>query len=520
MKSGRIVSNEPSVRRARVFLLTSVAPTNALNPEARRGLKDATMSNTNIDYGKFDALGLADLVRRGEVTALELVDEAIRRTESVNGELNAVITEMFDHGRERAKQVLGDGPFAGVPFLMKDFVAEVAGVPFYEGSNFLDGYIPDEDSELYRRFCRAGLITIGKTNLPEFAIGTTTEPRRFGATHNPWAPTRTPGGSSGGAGAAVAAKIVPMAHGNDVGGSIRIPASCCGLVGLKPTRGRTTLAPHYGDIISGYFVEHALTRSVRDSAALLDAIQGPGIGEPFEIPAPQRPYLDELDRPAEKLKIGFSTVTPLGDPLDPECELAILNTAKLLEELGHEVIEASPKYDAMAFWTQYTTVLASGVAWAVADWARRLNKPLTEESFEPFVWAFTERGRGLKAPEYLLAIQDVQAHIRDIGKFYRDHDLWLTTTLGQPPVELGTLVYKDDPFELRRRMAKFSPYTYIANATGQPAISLPLHWTPQGLPVGLHFTARHNAEDVLFRLAAQLEQAQPWQQRRPKICAE
>lgn len=233
-----------------------------------------------------------------------------------------------------------------------------------------------------------------------------------------------------------------------------------------------------------------------------------------------RPYEAEITRPVERLKVGFSTVTPLGDPLDPECEQAVLATAKLLEELGHEVVEASPKYDAMAFWTQYTTVLASGVAWAVADWARRLDKPLREDAFEPFVWAFTERGRNLSAPEFLLAIQDVQAHIRDIGAFYLEHDLWLTTTLGQPPVALGTLVYKDDPFELRRRMAKFSPYTYIANATGQPAISLPLHWTNNDLPVGLHFTARHNAEDVLFRLAAQLEQAKPWANRKPQICAD
>lgn len=477
------------------------------------------MSNAPLNYGDLDALGLANLVANGEVSALELVDEAITRTEAVNGQLNAVITPMFEHARKQAQMPLGKGPFAGVPFLMKDFVAEVAGVPFYEGSDFLEGYIPQQDSELYERFCRAGLITIGKTNLPEFAIGTTTEPRRFGATHNPWDPTRTPGGSSGGAGAAVAAQVVPMAHGNDVGGSIRIPASCCGLVGLKPTRGRTTLAPHYGDIISGYFVEHALTRTVRDSAALLDAIHGPGVGEPFEIPPPARPYLEETTRASDRLKIGFSSVTPLGDPLDQQCEQAVRETAALCEALGHTVVEASPSYDALAFWTRYTTVLASGVAWAVADWARRLGKDLNEQSFEPFVWAFTERGRALSAPEYLLALQDVQSHIRDISRFYIDYDLWLTPTLGQPPVELGTLVYQDDPFELRRRMAKFSPYTYIANATGQPAISLPLHWTAEGLPVGLHFTARHNAEDVLIRLASELEEAKPWFHRKPQICA-
>ena len=478
------------------------------------------MSNLPLNYGDQDALGLAALVQKREVSALELVDEAIQRTESVNGKLNAVITTMFEHARKRAQQPLGDGKFAGVPFLMKDFVAEVAGVPFFEGSDFLDGYIPNEDSEIYQRFCRAGLITIGKTNLPEFAIGTTTEPRRFGATHNPWDLVRTPGGSSGGAGAAVASHIVPMAHGNDVGGSIRIPASCCGLVGLKPTRGRTTLAPHYGDIIAGYFVEHALTRSVRDSAALLDVIAGPGVGEPYEIAPPKRSFLEELDRPVEKLRIGFSTVSPLGDPIDPECERAVRETANLCADLGHEVVEAKPEYDALDFWTRYTTVLASGVAWAVADWARRLDKELKEESFEPFVWAFTERGRALSAPEFLLAVQDVQRHIRDISRFYVDHDLWLTATLGQPPVELGTLVYDSDPFELRRRMAKFSPYTYIANATGQPAISLPLYWTDKNLPIGLHFTARFGEEAMLIRLAGALEKARPWRDRKPDVCAE
>ncbi|MGR8950124.1 MAG: amidase [Gammaproteobacteria bacterium] len=477
------------------------------------------MSNLPLNYGDLDALGLAELVRKREVSALELVDESIQRTESVNGKLNAVITAMFDQARERAQQPLGNGKFAGVPFLMKDFVAEVAGVPFFEGSDFLDGYIPSEDSEIYRRFCRAGLITIGKTNLPEFAIGTTTEPRRFGATHNPWDLARTPGGSSGGAGAAVAARIVPMAHGNDVGGSIRIPASCCGLVGLKPTRGRTTLAPHYGDIISGYFAEHALTRTVRDSAALLDVIAGPGVGEPYEIAPPIRSYLEEVDHPVEKLKIGFSTTSPLGDPIDPECERAVRETAALCADLGHHVVEAKPDYDALDFWTRYTTVLASGVAWAVADWARRLGKDLNEESFEPFVWAFTERGRSLSAPEFLLAIQDVQRHIRDISRFYVDHDLWLTATLGQPPVELGTLVYDNDPFELRRRMAKFSPYTYIANATGQPAISLPLCWTNNNLPIGLHFTARFGEEATLIKLAAALEKAKPWRDRKPNVCS-
>lgn len=477
------------------------------------------MSGEISAYGECDATELAAMVRRGDVSARELVDEAIRRCEAVDGELNAVITTMFEQARDAAAKPPGDGPFAGVPFLMKDFVAEVAGTPFAEGSEFLRDYVPDEDSEIYRRFCAAGLITIGKTNLPEFAIGTTTEPRRFGATHNPWDPARTPGGSSGGAAAAVAARIVPMAHGNDVGGSIRIPASCCGLVGLKPSRGRTTLAPHYGDIFSGYFAEHALTRSVRDAAGLLDAIAGPAPGEPYLAPPPQRSWAAEVGADPGRLRIGYSTTTPLGDPLDPACRKAVEASAALCADLGHDVVERAPEFEALEFWTRYTSVLAGGVAWALADWSRRLDRPLDAAHFEPFVWAFAERGFQQSAADYLLAIQDVQRHVRRISAFYTDHDLWLTSTLGQPPVPLGTLVYAGDPFELRRRTARFSPYTYIANATGQPAISLPLAMSDGGLPIGLHFTARLGAEATLIRLAAQLEQAQPWQTHKPPICA-
>ncbi len=485
-----------------------------------RNLGSDTM-NTNVgSFGDLDATALAELLRNGEVSALELVDDAIRRCEQVNGTLNAVVTEMFDRAREEARQPLGDGPFAGVPFLMKDFVAEVEGVAFTEGSAFLEGYVPSEDSEIYKRYRRAGLITIGKTNLPEFAIGVTTESRLFGAARNPWDPERTTGGSSGGSGAAVAARVVPMAHGNDVGGSIRIPASCCGLVGLKLTRGRTTFAPHYGDLFSGLLSEHVLTRTVRDTAILLDAVAGPAVGDPYVAPPPARAFAKEVGANPGRLRIGFSTQTPLGDSLDPECEKAVQSTAALCDSLGHEVVEASPSFDGMELWQKFTTLLASGVAWALADWARRLDRELSSEHFEPFVWAFSERGRVLSAADYLLALQDVQRQVRALCEFFVPHDLWLTATLGQPPVPLGTLVYRDDPFEFRRRMARFSPYTYISNASGQPAISVPLHWTEDGLPVGLHFLARHGEEAVLLRLAAQFESAKPWIDRRPQVCAD
>ena len=478
------------------------------------------MTTTMIsEYGELDATALAGLVRRGEVSSLELLEEAIRRLEQVNGELNAVIYKMYDHARAAAAKNNRSGPFAGVPFLMKDFVAEMAGFPLNEGSRFLEPYVPTRDSEVVRRFTEAGLITFGKTNLPEFAIGVTTEPQWRGATHNPWDLTRTPGGSSGGAAAAVAARIVPAAHGNDVGGSIRIPASACGLVGLKPSRGRTSQAPYYGDILAGFFAEHVLTRSVRDCAGLLDVAAGPVLGDPYQAPAPKRSYNDEVDHEPGPLRIGFSTMTPLGDELHGECKQAIEKTAALLDSLGHVVSEAAPVFDAMALWSKYTTLLASLTAWRLGDWSRRLGREATETDIEPFVWAFAERGRALRAQDYLLAMQVVQVQVRALSAFYETYDLWLTTTLGQPPVALGTLVYAGDPFELRRRMAGFSPYTYLANASGQPAISLPLYWSSEGLPIGLHFTARMGEEDVLLRLASQLERACPWADRRPDVCA-
>ena len=467
-----------------------------------------------------DATRCAGLVRARELTPLELVDAAIDRAEQVNGALNAIVTRMYESARETAHAHSGTGIFAGVPFLVKDFLAEVEGVRFTEASAFLGNHVPAEDSELVRRFRAAGLVLIGKTNTPELAIGPTTEPRLFGPTRNPWDPERTSGGSSGGAAAAVAARVVPMAHGNDAGGSIRIPASCCGLVGLKPSRGRVSLAPHYGDMWSGLVSELGVTRSVRDTAALLDAVAGPAVGEPYFPASPERSYTGEVERPPGSLKIGFSVESPLGDAIDSECERAVRDAAALCESLGHTVEEACPDYDAQELWTKFTTLLSGGAAWAIADWERRTGRTAGPEHFEPFVWAFGERGRALGAHDYLLAVQDVQRAVRDVSAFFGRFDLWLTATLGQPPVELGTLVYRGgDPFELRRRCAQFSPYTWIANASGQPAISVPLHWSGAGLPVGVHFVARWGEEATLVRLAGQLERARPWAHRHPGICA-
>jgi len=458
------------------------------------------------DLTYLDATALAELVRKKEVKPIELVEAAIERIERVNPILNAVVTPMYDYAREQASGLMPDGPFAGVPFLLKDFLAECGGVRFTEGTAFLRDYVPDEDSELVKRYKGAGLIIVGKTNTPELAIGITTEPRLFGPTHNPWDTDRTPGGSSGGSGAAVAAGVVPMAHGNDAGGSIRVPASCCGVFGFKPTRARNPLGPHYGDIFTGLAV------------ALLDATAGPDLGDPYWAPPPERPFVQEVGAQPGRLRIALSSQTPLGKEVHPDCVAAVRDAAALCEELGHDVVEAAPAFDGELAWQSFTTVLCAGFAWAIDDWGRRTGRTPTSEFFEPFVWSFTQRGRELSAPDYLLALQDLQKLTRDIARFFVDYDIWLTPTLGEPPVPLGTFKFSmEDPFELRRRMAAFAPFTYISNATGQPAMSVPLSWNSEDLPVGTHFVGRFGHEATLFRLAAQLEEARPWANRRPPV---
>ncbi len=472
------------------------------------------------ELSSMDALAQAELVRRKEVTPGELVEAAIQRIQRLDPVINAVVTPMYDHAREAARRPLPRGPLAGVPFLLKDFLAEYGGFRFTEGTAFLSDYVATQDSELVRRYKRAGLIVVGKTNTPEMAIGATTEPRLFGPTHNPWDTDRTPGGSSGGAAAAVASRMVPMAHGNDAGGSIRMPASCCGVFGLKPTRGRNPLGPYYGDLFSGLVAEHALTLSVRDSAALLDATSGPDEGDPYWAPPPARPFLQEVGADPGRLRIAFSTSSPTGTPVHPDCVAAVRDAASLCSELGHHVEEAAPAFDAELLWRSFTQVLSVGFAWAVADWGRRTGRKPGPESFEPFTWAFTERGRQASATDYLLAVQDLQRLSRDISRFFRDHDVWLTPTLGQPPVPLGTFRYSGgDPMEFRRRVAAFAAFTYISNVTGQPSMSVPLYWGQDGLPIGCHFTGRFGDEATLFRLAAQLEQARPWASRHPPVSA-
>jgi len=472
------------------------------------------------DLAGLDALAQAELVRRRQATPLELVDAAIARIDKANPAINAVVLPMYELARAEAARPPGDGPFAGVPFLLKDFLAEYAGVRFTEGTAYLRDFVSDHDTELVARYRRAGLIVVGKTNTPELAVGPTTEPRLFGPTRNPWDPTRTAGGSSGGAAAAVAARMVPMAHGNDAGGSIRVPAACCGVFGLKPTRARNPLGPRYGDIMTGLVAEHALTLSVRDSAALLDATAGPDVGDPYSAPQPARPFRQEVGAPPGRLRIAFSTRPIMGGEVHADCVAAVHGAARLCAALGHDVVEAAPAVDGERLFRAFTGVLAAGFTWGIDDWQRRTGRAPTPELFEPFVWAFTGRGRELSAPDYLSLLQDLQQISRDIGRFFLAHDVWLTPTLGEPPVPLGTFRYEGgDPFAVRRRMAAFTPFTYVANVTGQPAMSVPLGETDGGLPVGTHWLGRFGDEATLFRLAAQLEAARPWAPRRPPLAA-
>jgi len=464
------------------------------------------------EFWRLDAMAQAALVREKSVRPLELVEAAIARISGLNPKLNAVVTPMFDRARAEAAVTPADGPFTGVPFLLKDLLAEYAGVRLTEGSAFLDGrYTPEADSELTRRLRRAGLIVLGKTNTPELGILPTTEPRLFGPTHNPWSLGRTPGGSSGGSAAAVAAGLVPMAHANDGGGSIRIPASCCGLFGLKPTRGRNPLGPAYGDVFSGFVVEHAVTRSVRDSAALLDATAGPDLGDPYVAPPPARPFLEEISRPPGFLRIAFTSRAATGVPVHADCVRAVEEAAKLCEDLGHDVTEATPALEGDTISQAFITVWAAGVAWSIEDWARRSGQTPSAERFEPLTWALYEMGNRRRAADYLLALQDLQRVSRQIARFFVDHDVWLSPTLAEPPLPLGSFdPTPDNPMQGIFRAAQFVPFTPIFNATGQPAMSVPLHWSRENLPIGVQFAGRFGDEATLFRLAAQLEQARPW----------
>ena len=468
-----------------------------------------------------DATAQAELVRGGEVTPAEMVDAAIERIERLNPELNAVITPLFERAREAAVAAAIDAPFAGVPFLLKDIVAEYEGTPISEGSALLAGhYISPKDSELVQRYRSAGLIIMGKTNTPEFALMPTTEPRQFGASRNPWNTDMTTGGSSGGSTAAVAAGMVAAAHANDGGGSIRVPSSCCGPVGLKPTRGRNSLGPEVGDAANGLLCDHVVTRSVRDSAAILDATAGPLPGDPYNPAPPERLFAEEVGRRPDRLRIGLGTVPLNGAPTHPDCVAAAESAAKLCEELGHDVVEASPTVDSKRLFKSFGNVWAGFLCWAVKDWARRSGRPIDEAFFEPATWRTYLHGERLTSGDYLIAVQDLQKASRDAAAFFNSYDIWLTPTLAQPPVPLGYFDYTPETRDQHiARLGEYTGFTLIANASGQPGISLPLHWNDHDLPIGVQLLGRYGDEATLIRLAAQLEEARPWSERRPPVSA-
>jgi len=481
------------------------------------------------ELARMDATAQAELVSSGEASPAELVDAALERIERVNPELNAVIHDLSEEGRAAAAADVPDGPFKGVPFLLKDLGAAYAGQPLHMGMQALKeaDFRSPVDTYLAERFRAAGLITIGKTNTPEMGILPTTEPKAYGATRNPWDTERSPGGSSGGSGAAVAAGMVPMAHANDGGGSIRIPASNNGLVGLKPTRQRISEGPLIGDNLSGLTAELVVSRSVRDTARILDAVQGPAPGDPYVAPLPLRPYVEELSDETTGLRIGMMTRPAVESPVDPECVRAVERAAKSLEALGYEVSDESP-FDALPqdgggidIQDTFLTRWAAGQTSLIDQIGLIAGRPLTEDDVEPLTWALAEIGRTRDSGRYL---RDVGIHhvlSRMIaGWFASGHELLLTPTMAEIAPPLGSFDDSGpDPMEAFHRAFPSGAFTALFNVTGQPAISLPLHWTDEGVPVGVQLVAPFGREDLLLRVAAQLERAEPWADRTPPVFA-
>ena len=467
-----------------------------------------------------DGLALGAKTRAGEVSAAELVEAAIARIEAHNPALNAVVAKAYDQARDAAKASTPSGPFAGVPFLLKDLGGALAGVPFTGGSRFFKDACPPVDSTLVARYKAAGLIPLGRTNTPEFGLNASTEPVLFGPTRNPWDTERTPGGSSGGSAAAVAAGLVPLAHASDGGGSIRIPASCCGLFGMKTTRGRNTMAPYLGESLAGCAVEHVVSRTVRDSAAALDATAGPAPGDPYMAPPKARPFLDETTSEPRQLRIAIQTQAFSELPVHPDCVAAAEKAGALCEQLGHHVEPASPTFDSERLDQAYNLLFAVGASANIRQRASALGRELDHEQFERVTWAMMEKATGLSAIDYVQLLNGLHAISREIAAFFESYDLLLTPTLAQPPVPLGHLdMMMDDLDAYTDRLWRFASFTYQFNVTGQPAMSVPLHWNDDDLPIGVQFVGRYGDEATLFQLAGQLERAAPWHHRHPPIFA-
>jgi amidase len=467
------------------------------------------------DYQARDAVGLAELIAAREVSAAEVVGAAIARLEAVNPRLNAVVLNMAEQALAEVADGAPKGPLGGVPYLIKDLGAQVAGTPTTAGSQLLGTSPAPADSAIVAAYRRGGLVILGKTNTPELGLEPVTEPRRFGASRNPWNLERTPGGSSGGAAAAVAGGVVPAAHASDGGGSIRIPASCCGLFGLKPSRGRVSFAPA-DEGWGGFSIQHAVTLSVRDSAALLDLTCAPQPGDPYWRDPPARPFAAEVGRDPGVLRIAFTTAALAAPAIDAECAAAVREAARLCESLGHQVEEAALPGDFEAAGSAAGTVIAASVAALLDAEAARRGRPIGEDEVETVTWATYQRGRAVSGSAYVQALQAAHAFGRVVAGFFERYDVLLMSTLGSPAIPVGAL-RAGHPHGYAERLFAFMPNTQAFNMTGQPAASIPLAMSASGLPIGLQFVARTGEEGLLFRLASQLEQASTWAGRRPTL---
>ncbi|MGE0118851.1 MAG: amidase [Dongiaceae bacterium] len=474
------------------------------------------------EYDGYDAMGLAELVRRRQVSAGELLETAIARAERLNPKLNAIVHPAYDRAKAAIAAGLPDGPFTGVPFLLKDLGCEAIGYPTNAGSRFFAGLQWSYDSEIWIRLRRTGLVAFGRTTSPELGISPATEAAVYGGpTRNPWNLERTPGGSSGGSGAAVAAGIVPMAHGSDGGGSVRIPAACCGLFGLKPTRARLPDGPAAGEGWGGMAIDGVLTRSVRDSAVMLDACHGADVGAPYAAPHVAGPYAEAIKTPPRRLRIAFCKTTLHGLPIHADCAAGVEDAARLCAELGHEVTEAKPSFDFEGAVQAWTRVVACGTALSIKLRAQALGHEPGPDEIEPSTRGAVAYGNSIGGPDYLHAINTIHATGRQIARFFETQDMLITATLAEPPARIGRFAMSNPDF-LDYRLGpngiiRYSPFTSIFNMTGQPAASLPLHWTKDGLPVGVHVAARFGDEATLLQLSAQLEQTRPWYYRRPEM---
>jgi amidase len=476
------------------------------------------------ELATIDAVGQAQLVARGDVQPIELVEAALDRLARVNPTLNAVIHERAEAARAECSPVQR-GPFAGVPFVLKDMIAHSQGDPYHLGLDVLRrrGWVAASDTDLVRRFKGAGFILVGRTNTPELAGSFTTEPRSYGATHNPWRIGFSPGGSSGGSAAAVAAGIVPVGHGNDMGGSIRVPAAFTGTIGLKGTRGRTSLGPDHGELHGAHAHEGIITRSIRDTAAVLDVIGHPSPGDPYFAPPPQRPYAEVLGVAPDRLRVGLLDVDPRGEvTVDPAIRRAVLDAGAALEELGHCVTDAYPS----ALSERESSRLGwpiMGVAFArhLRLWSGVLGSPIGPNDVEPMTWELAEAGRTVTAEQYVEALEDLYAWARRISSWWGDdgYDLLLTPTTPLPAPRLGYLAPDVESTVLRERLLAYGLFTAPFNTTGQPAISLPIGRDQNGIPFGVQLVARYGRDDALLQVSAQLEEAFQWSGSRPAVHA-